>query len=288
MASGFFALLDDISLLMDSSANLTKVAAKNTVGILGDDLAVNVPNASQFKASRELPVLWAISKGSIVNKIIIVPTIIALSYYFPQAIMPILLLGGLFLAYEGAHGIWGYIFPHKEGEKQELTSEKNKVKSAIITDFILSMEIVLITLSTVVNEPLEIKILVVSVISILATIGVYSIVALLVRLDDIGVALARDANPKSFKYILGMKLVSLLPIIIKILNVVGVFAMLLVAGGIFMENIYILHELMLNLKISNFVAKFISALIFGGFLMLIVDGSRYLIDLLKKRWARWQ
>ena len=282
MASGFFALLDDISLLMDSSANLTKVAAKNTAGVLGDDLAVNAAKASQFQASRELPVLWAITKGSIVNKIIIVPIMIALSYYFPQAIMPILLLGGLFLAYEGAHGIWGYIFPHEENKTQEPTSEKDKIKSAIITDFILSIEIVLIALSTVADAPLQTKILVVSVVSILATIGVYSIVALLVRLDDIGLALARDAKPKSFKYKLGMRLVSSLPFIVKTLSVVGVFAMLLVAGGIFMHNIHILHELAHNLKIPNFAAELISALVAGGFLMLIIDGSKYLINLLKR------
>jgi len=204
MASGFFALLDDISLLMDSSANLTKVAAKNTAGVLGDDLAVNAAKASQFQASRELPVLWAITKGSIVNKIIIVPIMIALSYYFPQAIIPILMLGGLFLSYEGAHGIWGYIFPHEEKEQQEPTSEKDKIKSAIITDFILSIEIVLIALSTVADAPLQTKILVVSVVSILATIGVYSIVAFLVRLDDMGLALARDAKPKTFKYKLSL------------------------------------------------------------------------------------
>ena len=206
---------------------------------------------------------------------------IAISYYFTQAIIPILMLGGLFLSYEGAHGIWGYIFPHEE-ESKEPTSEKDKIKSAIITDFILSIEIVLIALSTVAMEPLQTKILVVSIVSILATIGVYSIVALLVRLDDMGLALARDAKPKSFKYKLGMRLVSSLPIIVKTLSIVGVFAMLLVAGGIFMHNIHIIHELANNLKIPNFVAELISALVAGGFLMLVIDGGKFLINFIKR------
>jgi len=274
MASGFFALLDDISMLMDNTVAITKVAAKNTVGVLGDDLAVNAAKASTFKASRELPVLWAITKGSLVNKVIIIPIMLALSYYFPQAIVPILLLGGAFLSYEGAHGIWGYIFPHEEDSKKQEVSEKTKIRSAIITDFILSIEIVLIALSTVINQPLQTKIFVVTIVTFLATIGVYSLVALLVRLDDIGLALAENRPQNSFKYKFGMKLVSSLPFIIKVLSIVGVFAMLLVAGGIFMHNIHILHEIMHS--IPTLMAELISALLAGGFLMLIIDGSKYL------------
>jgi len=277
VASGFFALLDDISMLMDSTSAAAKTAAKNTAGVLGDDLAVNASKASQFKASRELPVLWAITKGSLLNKVIIVPIILALSFYFPQAIVPILLFGGVFLSYEGAHSIWGYIFPHEEHSSQKNLSEKEKIKSAIITDFVLSIEIVLIALASVQNISLTGKILLVSLIAIGATIGVYGLVALLVRLDDIGLALAKKQPQKSFKYKFGMRLVSSLPLIIKTLSIVGVFAMLLVAGGIFMHNIHTLHEIAHTFKIPSFMAEIIFALIVGGFAMLIIDGTKFLI-----------
>ena len=276
MASGFFALLDDISVLMDNSATMAKTAAKNTAGVLGDDLAVSASKASNFHASRELPVLWAITKGSLLNKIIIVPVMIALSYYFPSAIVPILVLGGLFLAYEGAHGIWGYIFPHDNHEEKNEISEKQKIKEAITTDFVLSIEIVLIALSTVQDSSLSTKIFVVSIISFLATVGVYGIVALLVRIDDIGYAIAEDAENGSAKEKFGLKLVSSLPIIIRILSIAGTFAMLLVAGGIFMHNFHILHEVMSS--IPTLMGELIAALIAGGFTMLLIDGSKFLIS----------
>ena len=276
MASGFFALLDDISVLMDNSATMAKTAAKNTAGVLGDDLAVSASKASNFHASRELPVLWAITKGSLLNKIIIVPVMIALSYYFPSAIVPILVLGGLFLAYEGAHGIWGYIFPHDNHEEKKEISEKQKIKEAITTDFVLSIEIVLIALSTVQDSSLSTKIFVVSIISFLATVGVYGIVALLVRIDDIGYAIAEDAENGSAKEKFGLKLVSSLPIIIRILSIAGTFAMLLVAGGIFMHNFHILHEVMSS--IPTLMGELIAALIAGGFTMLLIDGSKFLIS----------
>ena len=276
MASGFFALLDDISVLMDNSATMVKAAAKNTAGVLGDDLAVSASKASNFKASRELPVLWAITKGSLVNKIIIVPIMLALSYYFPAAIMPILVLGGLYLAYEGAHGIWGYIFPHESHEEKNEVSEKKKIKDAIVTDFVLSIEIVLIALSSVQDSPLTTKIFVVSLISFLATVGVYGIVALLVRIDDIGYAIAKDAQEGSKKQKFGLKLVSALPIIIKILSIVGTFAMLLVAGGIFMHNFHVLHEVMHS--IPTLMAELIAALIAGGVAMLLIDGTKFLVS----------
>jgi len=276
MASGFFALLDDISMLMDSTSAAAKTAAKNTVGVLGDDLAVNASKASQFQASRELPVLWAITKGSLLNKVIIVPIILALSFYFPQAIVPILLFGGVFLAYEGAHAVWGYIFPHEEHSTQKNLSEKEKIKSAIITDFVLSIEIVLIALASLQEVSLSSKIVAVSLIAIGATIGVYGL-----RLDDIGLALAKNQPQKSFKYKLGMRLVNSLPLIIKTLSIVGVFAMLLVAGGIFMHNIHTLHEIAHTFKIPSFMAEIIFALTVGGFAMLIIDGTKFLIGALK-------
>ncbi|MFN5462241.1 MAG: DUF808 family protein, partial [Bacteroidota bacterium] len=196
MASGLFALLDDIATLMDDVATMSKVAAKKTAGILGDDLAVNAEKASGFVSDRELPVLWAISKGSFINKLIILPAAFLLSAFAPMVVIYILVIGGVYLAYEGAEKIFAYLIPHtKEKEKasvvdlspeEVLTLEKKKIKSAITTDFILSVEIVIIAMSTVVDKPLINQIAVVSIIALIATVGVYGIVALVVRMDEIG------------------------------------------------------------------------------------------------------
>lgn len=175
---------------------------KKTAGILGDDLAVNAEKASGFASSRELPVLWAISKGSLLNKVIILPIAFVLSAFFPIAIIVILVLGGLFLAYEGAEKIYEFIFPHEheesEGiteetltEEQILEAEKGKIKSAIVTDFILSVEIVIIALGTVIGKPIMQQIIVTSIIAVVATIGVYGIVALIVRMDEAGYKLIK-------------------------------------------------------------------------------------------------
>ena len=162
MASGFFVLLDDIAMLMDDVASMSKIAAKKTAGILGDDLAVNAEKASGFVSSRELPVLWAITKGSALNKIIILPIAFLLTAFIPWLINVILILGGLYLAYEGAEKIYEYFFPHPVAKKVEvfeelseaeiLALEKVKIKSAIVTDFILSVEIIIIALGSVVNQ----------------------------------------------------------------------------------------------------------------------------------------
>ena len=179
MASGFFALLDDIATVMDDVAVMSKVAAKKTAGILGDDLAVNAEKASGFVTDRELPVLWAITKGSFLNKLIILPFAFLLSAFLPAAVTIILVLGGLYLAYEGVEKIYEYFFPHEHFAKvtsvEDLTdaevmaAEKGKIKSAILTDFILSVEIVIIALGTVVEKPISTQIVVVSLIAILAT-----------------------------------------------------------------------------------------------------------------------
>ncbi|HHH19341.1 MAG TPA: DUF808 family protein, partial [Campylobacterales bacterium] len=197
MASGFFALFDDIALLMDDVATMSKVATKKTAGILGDDLAVNADKASGFASSRELPVLWAITKGSLLNKIIILPLVFLLSAFAPMLIVPILMIGGLYLAYEGAEKIYEYFVPHEKVHKvnsleqtktpeEILSEEKAKIKSAILTDFILSIEIIIIALSTVTDQPMSVQVMVVTLIALLATVGVYGIVALIVRMDDMG------------------------------------------------------------------------------------------------------
>lgn len=282
MASGFFALLDDIALLMDDVAASSKIAAKQTAGVLGDDLAVSAAKASEFKASRELPVIWAITKGSFVNKLILVPLMLTLSFYFPWAITPILLVGALYLSYEGAHGVWGWLFPHSEhSSNSKEISEKQKIKSAILTDFILSIEIVLIALSTVNELPLLQKATVVSLIALAATIGVYGLVAMLVRLDDVGYALAANATEGSFKQKFGLKMASMLPLIIKILAIVGVVAMLLVAGGILMHKIEVLHQVAHLAHIPTMAAELLFALILGGFAMLLIDGTKAIFKKIK-------
>ncbi|RAJ91096.1 hypothetical protein LX87_05313 [Larkinella arboricola] len=254
MASGFFALLDDIAALMDDMALATKVATRKTAGILGDDLAVNAEKATGFLAERELPILWAITKGSLINKLIIVPIALLLNGFFPAAITFILLLGGCYLAYEGAEKIIEYFLhkAHKNNQqvsvesreqKPAVDAEKAKVKSAITTDFILSIEIVIIALGTVAAEDTLIQIATVSAVAFLATVGVYGLVALIVRMDDAGYKLIKRSNSNGWLASLGRGLVGALPVVIRILNVVGTLALLLVAGGIFVHNIEYLHHL---------------------------------------------
>jgi predicted DNA repair protein MutK len=253
MASGFFALLDDIALLMDDVASMSKIAAKKTAGILGDDLAVNAEKASGFVSSRELPVLWAITKGSALNKIIILPIAFLLTAFLPWLINVILILGGLYLAYEGVEKIFEYFFPHPSAQKVEvfeeiseeeiLALEKEKIKSAIVTDFILSVEIIIIALGTVVDQELWMQIVVVSVIAFIATVGVYGIVALIVRMDEAGYKLIKwSAGRNNVLQKLGTLLVKALPRVIQFLSVVGTIALLFVSGGIFSHQIPSLHH----------------------------------------------
>lgn len=250
MASGLLVLLDDISVLMDDVATMSKVATKKTAGILGDDLAVNAEKASGFASSRELPVLWQITKGSFVNKLIILPMAFLLSAFAPWLIVPILMLGGVYLAYEGMEKIYEYFFHRNEKQHLEtlepkskeeiLSGEKEKIKSAIITDFILSIEIIIIALSTVSDQPMTIQIAAVSFVAFLATVGVYGIVALLVRMDDFGYKLIAMNGGESKT---GEFFVRALPKVIKALTVIGTLAMLLVAGGIFIHNSESIHHL---------------------------------------------
>lgn len=273
MASGFFAVLDDISMLMDDVASMSKIATKKTAGILGDDLAVNAEKATGFVASRELPVLWAIIKGSFLNKLIILPIAFLLSALLPVAIIVILLLGGVYLAYEGAEKVIAFVFGHhkealptEEGpvSAEDLPElEKKKVRQAIVTDFILSIEIVIIALSTVVGQPLLTQILVVSAIAVLATIGVYGIVALIVRMDDLGCRLIKwQDGENGWSDWLGRLLVRALPWVIKGLSVVGTLALLLVSGGIFSHNVGFLHDLFPG--VPALLKEFVLGLVIGS------------------------
>lgn len=294
MASGFFALLDDIGALMDDVATMGKIAGKKTAGILGDDLAVNAEKASGFLSARELPVLWAISKGSLLNKVIILPIAFLLSASFPSAITVVLIIGGLYLAYEGAEKIYEFFVPHahesempltKELSKEEvLKMEKQKVKSAIITDFILSVEIIIIALGTVANETLQIQIAVVTLIALVATVGVYGIVALIVRMDDFGLKLiALNQEENTFSDKVGRLLISALPKVVKSLSVIGTIALLLVSGGLFVHNLSFLHHLEESIHIPGILFEFLTGVVAGFFVLLVVGVGKKLWKTVTRR-----
>jgi len=284
--TGFFAILDDIATLMDDVAVMAKVAGKKTAGVLGDDLAVGANQASSFRASRELPVLWAITKGSFLNKLIILPFAFLLSAFLPQLIVSILLIGGVYLSFEGVEKII-HTFFHKESEIDEvieseteedlLIIEKTKVKTTIMTDFVLSVEIIMIALGTVTDEPLATQIMVVSIIAIVATVGVYGIVALMVRMDDSGYLLVKKARKrkqplKSIYVMVGKGLVWTLPKLIQLLAIVGTIAMLLVGGGMFVHNIHQVHEFFHAIPVL--ITELLMGLIVGLVAYLIVKAFK--------------
>ncbi|MBN2865931.1 MAG: DUF808 domain-containing protein [Thiotrichales bacterium] len=263
MASGILTILDDIALLMDDTAAMSKIAAKKTAGLLGDDLAVNAEKATGFHASRELPVIWAVAKGALLNKIIILPLAFLLSAYAPWLIVPILLLGGIYLSYEGAEKIleWRHRFTHKPLKIEapialSITEPNNlveleaaKIKNAIRTDFILSIEIIVIALETVIEQSFLIQVMVVSLIAFIATVAVYGLVALMIRMDDTGFRLQKHAlnKPGLFSkavHFTGVALVASLPKLIRLLTFIGTVAMLLVGGGMFVHNIAAIHHLL--------------------------------------------
>jgi len=289
MASGFFAILDDIGALMDDVAVSAKLAAKKTAGILGDDLAVNAEKSTGFLSSRELPVLWAITKGSLINKLIIVPIALLLNVFFPVAIKVILVLGGIYLAYEGVEKIVEYLFhrsANTHGEAAEVleedeNAEKTKVRSAITTDFILSIEIVIIALGSVLEESLTLQIATVSIIALLATIGVYGIVAIIVRMDDAGYRLIKRSNGKGALSFFGKLLVSSLPIVIKVLSVVGTIALILVSGGIFVHNIEFMHHLLPG--VPSIIKEFGAGLIAGLLAVALAMATKKIVKLFKRK-----
>ncbi len=289
MASGFFAILDDIGALMDDIAVTSKLATKKTAGILGDDLAVNAEKATGFLSSREIPVLWAITKGSFINKLIIIPFIFLLKWLYEPAITYILIVGGVYLAYEGVEKIIEFLFHrNKKGHEvveesalpeEDENSEKSKISSAIKTDFILSLEIVIIALGTVIEKqhPLLTQILSVSFVAIIATVGVYGIVALIVRMDDAGFFLMKKSGNKGFFSSLGQVLIKALPIVIKILGVVGTIALLLVSGEIFLHNIDYIHHLLPE----NVLSKLGLGIVFGLAAVLLATIGKKVISAVK-------
>lgn len=271
MASGIFALFDDIALLADDIALTAKVATKKTAAILGDDLAVNAEKATGFDQKRELKVIWAITKGSLVNKIIILPIAFLLSYFAHWAISVALICGGLYLLYEGAEKIYETFFHNKKSNlyvkklqnsttETVLDLEQKKIKSAILTDFILSIEIVVIALSTVVEQSLVVQIASVSIVALLATVGVYGLVALIVRLDNVGFWFIAKGKKR-----IGEAFVDFMPKLIRILGIIGTIAMLLVGGGILAHNLDFFHHLFIP-----FLPDILNELIIGLIVGLIV------------------
>ncbi|WP_291334083.1 DUF808 domain-containing protein [Acinetobacter sp. UBA801] len=252
MASSLLLLLDDIATVLDDVAVMSKMAAKKTAGVLGDDLALNAQQVSGVRAERELPVVWRVAKGSFINKLILVPLALLISVVAPWLINPLLVIGGLFLSYEGVEKIM-HTLQHKKAQtskeaqleliqtEQDLaTYETEKIKGAVRTDFILSAEIVVISLGTVAAASFLTKVTVLSVIAVAMTVGVYGFVALIVKIDDIGLYLTEQAA--NFKQRIGRGLLAFAPILMKTLSVVGTAAMFLVGGGIINHAIPFVHH----------------------------------------------
>ena len=249
MASSLLALLDDIATLLDDVAVMTKVAAKKTAGVLGDDLALNAEQVAGVAAKRELPVVWAVAKGSAINKAILVPAALAISALLPQAILPLLMFGGAFLCFEGFEKVVHKFFHKAEDEAHhaEITQavlnpevdmvkfEQDKIKGAIRTDFILSAEIIVITLGTVAAAAFARQVTVLVAISIIMTVGVYGLVAGIVKMDDAGLALMKSANAGARSF--GRGLVAFAPKLMKFLSVAGTIAMFTVGGSIIAHGI---------------------------------------------------
>jgi uncharacterized protein len=260
MASSLFALLDDIATVLDDVAVLSKVAAKKTAGVLGDDLALNAQQVSGVNADRELPVVWAVAKGSAINKLILVPAAIAISIFAPWAVTPLLMVGGAFLCYEGCEKL-AHRFLHSPAEREAehealiktlanpavdvVAVEKQKVKGAIRTDFILSAEIIAITLGTVQGTSLTTQIAVLSAIAIVMTVGVYGLVAGIVKLDDGGLHLSKRAGASAWasaQRSIGRAILVTAPWLMKALSIAGTAAMFLVGGGILSHGFPPLHH----------------------------------------------
>lgn len=304
MAAGsLLTLLDDIATVLDDVAVMTKVAAKKTAGVLGDDLALNAQQVTGVKAERELPVIWAVAKGSFLNKFILVPGALAISAFIPWLITPLLMLGGAFLCYEGFEKI-AHKFLHSKEEIDRhhdemiqavsdpnvdmVEFEKNKISGAIRTDFILSAEIIVIALGTVKDQSMMMQSLVVSVIAILITVGVYGLVAGIVKLDDAGLHLLKDKAKSawsSFKRMLGKFLLWFAPRLMSTLSIVGTAAMFLVGGGILLHGIPQAHKwlehanewVMQKMSVSEGVASFLASTFVNGLFGLLAGAVLVLV-----------
>ncbi len=278
MSMGLLALLDDIALLADDIAITAKMATKKTAAILGDDLAVNAQKATGFSQDRELKVVWAITKGSLLNKIMILPVAFLLNYFASWLINIVLICGGIYLLYEGIEKVHEVLFHKKdEGHVKQIQNstsqnilelEKKKIKSAVFTDFILSIEIVVIALSSVGDKPLMVQVFATSFVAFVATVGVYGLVAGIIRLDNIGFWLIDKGHEK-----LGQSFVSFMPKLISFLSFIGTIAMFMVGGGIIVHNIHFFHNFFIS-----FLPDLANETLIGFVLSLGVFAIKIFID----------
>ena len=257
--SSLLTLLDDIATLLDDISVMGKLAAKKTAGVLGDDLSLNAQQVTGVRANRELPVVWGVAKGSLINKVILVPLALLISAFIPWAITPLLMLGGAFLCFEGVEKVVHTLQARKHKEDPQVRQqrlealanqdpmafERDKVKGAVRTDFILSAEIVAITLGIVAEAPLLNQILILSGIALLVTVGVYGLVGVIVKLDDMGYWLAEKSS--ALAQWTGKALLAIAPRLMKVLSIVGTLAMFLVGGGIVVHGLTPLHHAIENL-----------------------------------------
>ncbi|MEX1669383.1 DUF808 domain-containing protein [Zhongshania guokunii] len=293
MATGsLLALFDDIATLLDDISMMSKVAVKKTAGVLGDDLAVNAEQVGNVRADRELPVVWAVAKGSLLNKVIIVPVVLLASLFMPWLITPVLMLGGVYLCFEGAEKVWHSIAHRgikdhaqsealiKNGEADLISLEKERVKGAIRTDFILSLEIIVIALSTVQEEAFSKQVMVLAIVALGITIVVYGLVALIVKIDDLGLFLLQVKSEVATA--LANFLLWLAPALMKTLTVVGTLAMFLVGGGILSHGFDHYAQLEIRLShlhiFSNGLANGIAQTLFNG-LIGVFAGALVVIGL---------
>ena len=256
--ASLLTLLDDIASILDDVAVMSKVAAKKTAGVLGDDLALNAQQVTGVSADRELPVVWAVAKGSFRNKCILVPAALLISAFIPWAVTPLLMFGGLFLCYEGFEKLH-HSYSHRKGQPHSETQEERKlpdiknlaayeaekVKGAIRTDFVLSAEIIAITLGIVADKSLSTQFFTLSVIGIIMTIGVYGLVAAIVKMDDAGLYLSQREGESALTQMnrkLGFGLLSAAPVLMKSLTIIGTAAMFMVGGGILTHGLHMIGE----------------------------------------------
>jgi predicted DNA repair protein MutK len=278
--TSLLALIDDIATLLDDVAVMSKVAVKKTAGVLGDDLALNAEQVTGVNPDRELPVVWAVAKGSFVNKLILVPAALAISYFLPVAIIPLLMLGGLFLCFEGCEKLAHKLFPDKKEDAERRTQlvqavadpkvdllafENEKIKGAVRTDFILSAEIVVITLGTLTDSTMTVRIATLCSIAIFMTVGVYGLVAAIVKLDDLGLKLLKTQGAGSqLKHRLGKSILLVAPVLMKTLGIVGTAAMFMVGGGILVHGIGPVHHFVQDIAKSLAEISYV-----GGFLSVV-------------------
>jgi predicted DNA repair protein MutK len=309
--TSLIALIDDIATILDDVGVLTKAAAGKTAGVLGDDLALNAQQVAGVSSERELPVVWAVAKGSAINKAILVPAALLVSAFAPWAVMPLLMLGGAFLCYEGFEKIAHTLLnskPEHDEQHAELTRaltdaaadleafEREKVKGAVRTDFVLSAEIIVITLGAVAGAPFVTQVSVLICIAVIMTIGVYGLVAAIVRLDDVGLHLSRRGSQAA--QALGWAILRTAPYLMKVLSIAGTAAMFLVGGGILTHSVPALHHGIEGMAqaagrwpgvggamevLAPLLVNALAGVVAGGLVLMVATGSRKALGAVRTR-----